>query len=214
MKKTNLIILLIIVASFVLAFYFYPQMPEQMASHWNTQGQVDDYMPKFWGSFLMPIICIGIFLLFILIPKIDPLKKNIAKFRIYFDWFIILIILFLFYIYSLAISWNLGCRFQMGKMMIPALALLFFYIGILLKHAKRNWFIGIRTPWTLSSDIVWQKTNELGSKLFKISAIIALAGILFNEYAMWLVLIPIIASALYLLIFSYLEYQNCKKDSP
>lgn len=211
MKKTNIIILLIIITSFVLAFCYYPQMPEQMASHWNIQSQVDDYMPKFWGLFLMPIICVVIFLLFLLIPKIDPLKKNIEKFRKYFDWFIILIILFLFYIYLLAIFWNLGYRFQMGQMLIPALAVLFFYIGILLKQAKRNWFIGIRTPWTLSSDIVWQKTHKLGSKLFKITGIIVLFGMFFPKYFIWFILIPTIAAVLYALIYSYFEYQKIKK---
>jgi len=211
MKKTTIIILLIILASFIIAIYMYPQMPDQMASHWNTQGQVDDHMSESWGLFLMPLISIGIFLLFLLIPKIDPLKKNVEKFRKYFDWFIVLIITFLFYIYLLSLFWNLGYEFDMGFMMIPAIAVLFYFIGIMLKHAKRNWFIGIRTPWTLSSDVVWDKTHQLGSKLFKISAIIALIGIFFNEYAIWIAIIPILVSVLYLLIYSYLEYQKVGK---
>ncbi len=211
MKKTNIIILLIILVSFALAFWFYPQMPDEMASHWNAQGQVDGYMSKCWGLFLMPLMSLGLFLLFLFIPKIDPLKRNIEKFRKYFDWFIVLIIAFLFYIYLLSISWNLGYKFDMGIMMIPAIAVLFYFIGIMLQHAKRNWFIGIRTPWTLSSDVVWKKTHQLGSKLFKISAIIALAGILFNEYAIWIAIIPILASVLYLLIYSYFAYQKVRK---
>ncbi len=211
MKKTTIIILLIILASFALAFYFYPQMPDKMASHWNAQGQVDDYMSKCWGLFLMPLISLGLFILFLLIPIIDPLKKNIEKFRKYFDWFIVLIIAFLFYIYLLTIFWNFGYKFDMGMMMIPAIAVLFYFIGIMLKHARRNWFIGIRTPWTLSNDIVWDKTHQLGSKLFKISAIIALFGMIFSKYAIWIAIIPILASVIYIIIYSYFAY---KKDSP
>ena len=94
MKKSYTIIILIILISFILGFYFYPRMPEQMASHWNVKGQVDDYMSKFWGLFLMPIISIAVLLLFVLIPKIDPLKRNIEKFRKYFDAFIVLIVIF------------------------------------------------------------------------------------------------------------------------
>ena len=210
MKKTTIIIIGIILISFIIAIYIYPQMPDQMASHWNIQGQVNDYLPKFWGLFLMPLISLGIFLLFLLIPKIDPLKKNIEKFRKYFDWFIVLIIVFLFYIFLLSLFWNLEYRFDMGIMIIPAIAVLFYFIGVILKHAKRNWFIGIRTPWTLSSDIVWDKTHQLGAKLFKASAIIALIGILFNEYAIWFTIIPIIVSVLYLLIYSYFAYQKVK----
>jgi len=208
MKKSNLIIILIILVSFAIGIYFYPQMPAEMASHWNFQGEVDDYMPKFWGLFVMPFVSLFLFLLFLIIPKIDPLKKNIEKFRKYFDWFIILIILFLSYIYLLAIFWNLGFEFNMGRMLMPALGILFFYIGILLKNAKRNWFIGIRTPWTLSSDSVWNKTHQLGSKLFKIAGIIAFLGVLFPGYVLWTVLIPILTASLYLIVYSYFEYQK------
>ena len=77
--------MLIILAFFIIAIYLYPQMPDEMASHWNFRGEVDDYLPKFWGLFLMPLIALGLLLLFLLIPKIDPLKANIEKFRKYFD---------------------------------------------------------------------------------------------------------------------------------
>jgi len=113
-------------------------MLAEMASHWNIEGEADDYMPRFWGLFLMPIVSLGLFLLFILIPRIDPLKENIRKFRKYFDFFIVLIMLFLFYIYLLSIFWNLGFRFNMGQLMVPALGILFYYCGILVENARRK----------------------------------------------------------------------------
>jgi len=207
-KKTNLIIISIIVLSFLSALYLYPQLPDRVASHWNAQGQIDGYMPKFWGVFLMPAITLAIFLLFLLIPIIDPLKKNIDKFRNYFNWLIILIVVFLLYVYSLTVFWNLGYRFNMTLFMTPAVGLLFFYIGVILKHAERNWFIGIRTPWTLSSDVVWKKTHQLGAKLFKVAGIIAILGIFFAENALWFAIIPAIASSLFLLVYSYFEHKK------
>jgi uncharacterized membrane protein len=208
MKKSTVIVLAIILISFIIAIYLYPQMPDKIASHWNAKGDADGYMPKFWGLFLMPLISVGLFLLFLLIPKIDPLKKNIEKFRKYFDNFIVLIFIFLFYIYLLTIFWNLDFRFNMTVMMIPALAVLFYYVGILTENAKRNWFIGIRTPWTLSNNIVWDKTHKLGGKLFKIAGIIALFGVLFHKYALLFVLVPVILVALYTIVYSYFEYQK------
>lgn len=207
-KKTNLIIISVIILSFLSAFYLYPKLPDRVASHWNSQGQVDDYLPKIWGVFLMPAITLAIFLLFLLIPRIDPLKKNIAKFRNYFNWLIILIVVFLLYVYSLTVFWNLGYRFNMTLLMTPAVGLLFFYIGVILKHAERNWFIGIRTPWTLSSDVVWKKTHQLGAKLFKVAGIIAILGIFFAENALWFAIIPAIASSLFLLVYSYFEHKK------
>ena len=208
MQKSHFLIIILILISFGIGAYFSPQMPEKMASHWNTKGEVDGYMSKFWGLFLMPIILLGLFLLYVLIPKIDPLKENIAKFRKYFDGFIVLITLFLFYIYLLSIAWNLGKRFNMGQMMMPALGMLFYYCGILTENAKRNWFIGIKTPWTLSSERVWDKTHKIGGKLFKAAGLIAFLGIFFPNYAFYFILVPALLVAFYTIIYSYFEYQK------
>lgn len=211
MKKTIIATLVIILISFIIGIYLYPIMPERIASHWNIQGQVDDYMSKFWGLFLMPLISVGVLLLFLLIPQIDPLKKNIQKFRKYFDLFILFFIVFLFYIYLLTIFWNLNFRFNMIRMMVPALGILFYYVGILVRNAKRNWSIGIRTPWTLSNEKVWAKTHKIGGALFKIAGVIVLLGTLFQKYAFFFI-IPVIIVVFYLLVYSYFEYQKQVKE--
>ena len=208
MKRSKIIILGIIILSFAVGIYFYPQMPENMASHWNIQGEVDAYMSRFWGLFLMPITSIGLLALFVLIPKIDPLKENIERFRKYFDGFMVLMIIFLFYIYLLTVFWNIGIRFNMGRLVIPALGILFYYVGILIENAKRNWFIGIRTPWTLSSEVVWDKTHKIGGKLFKLAGVVAFLGVAFPRHAIFFVIIPVISVAIYTLIYSYFEYQR------
>jgi len=211
MRGNQKVIIAIIVLSFLIGLFFYPYMPEKVASHWDEQGAVNGYMSKFWGVFLVPIISLGLVILFLLIPKIDPLKKNIDKFRNYFDWFIIIFLLFMLYIYMLTILWNLGARFNMFQLMIPAMGLLFFYLGLLMQKAKRNWFVGIRTPWTMSSDYVWEKTHKLGAKLYMLAGIIALLGILLPKIAIWLVLVPIILVSIYTVIYSYIIYKKEKK---
>lgn len=208
MRKNNIKIILIILISFIVGIYFYHLMPEKMASHWDIQGKVNGYTSKFWGLFLMPIISIGLFLLFILIPKIDPLKENIKKFENFFDSFVSVIILFLFFLYLLTVAWNFGFRFNFTQLLAPAFSFLFYYTGILIENAKRNWFIGIRTPWTLSSDKVWDETHRLGGKLFKITGAIVFLGIFFPTYAIFLLIFPIILVSLYLVFYSYFEYKK------
>ena len=208
MRKSEIIALGVILLSFIIGIYFYPQMPEKIASHWDAQGQVDGYISKFWGLFLMPLLSMMLFLLFIAIPKIDPLKHNIEKFRKYYDGFVVLIIVYLFYVYLLTIFWNIGIRFSMVQPLAPAMGILFYYIGILTENAKRNWFIGIRTPWTLSSEKVWEKTHKIGGKLFKIAGIITFIGVFFQRYALFFILVPIILVATYTIIYSYFEYQK------
>jgi uncharacterized membrane protein len=208
MRKSEIIVLAIILASFVIGIYVYTQLPETIATHWNAQGQVNGYMSKFWGLFLMPFISFVLFLLFIMIPKIDPLKQNIAKFRGYFDNFVVLVILFLFYIYLLSIFWNLGFTFNFVRALVPAFAILIFYTGILIEHTKRNWFIGIRTPWTMSSDKIWEKTHKVGGKLFKIVAIASLIGIFFEGLAFYLMLFLLFAGVIYVVAYSYFEFNR------
>jgi len=208
MRKSEIIIIGIVLISFAIGIYVFPEMPQKMASHWNSQGEVNGYMSKFWGIFLMPIISVGLFLLFVIIPRIDPYKSNIEKFRKYYDNFILLIIVFLFYIYLLTIFWNMNYRFNMITVLSPAFAILFYYSGVLIENAKMNYFIGIRTPWTLSSEKVWDKTHKIGGKLFKIAGIIAILGILFQSYAIFFILVPMLLSAIYSVIFSYIEYQK------
>ena len=211
MKKLVLAALLIVIISFIIGIASYNYLPDRLASHWGQNGNVNGYMPKFWALFLMPIISVGMFLLFYFLPKIDPLKKNYEKFRIYYESFILIIILFLFYIYLLTILWNFHIQFSMNIALIPALGFLFIYVGTIMKYLKRNWFIGIRTPWTISSEKVWDKTHKLGSILFKISGVITIIGIFFDDFILYFVLVPVIVSAVALFIYSYLEFRKEEK---
>jgi uncharacterized membrane protein len=199
-----------ILGATVSGLLFWDQLPEQIASHWNIHDQVDGYMPKFWGVFLMPLITLGMFLLFLVAPSIDPLKANIVQFRKAFNLFIVLIIAFMLYIHGLTLAWSLGyTNFKMSTSMLPALGLLFIFIGFMLRKAKRNFFIGIRTPWTLSNDHVWDKTHQLGAVLFTVSGVVALIGGFFGGMiAFWMFFVPLMSSTLFLVIYSYVLYRN------
>jgi uncharacterized membrane protein len=199
-----------IAAATLAGLLLWNRLPDPMASHWNVNDQVDGYMPKFWGVFMVPLITLGMFLLFLVIPVIDPLKANIAQFRAAFNLFIVLIVAFLLYIYGLSLAWNLRYTgFRMSGAMLPALGLLFIFIGFMLRQAKRNFFIGIRTPWTLSSDMVWNETHRVGAILFMISGVLALIGGLFGgTTAFWMLFAPIMGSTLFLLVYSYVLYRR------
>jgi len=207
MKKNEIVMVVLTVVAFVVAYLIYPALPERAASHWNAAGEVNGYMSRFWAVMILPLIMVIFSLMFILIPRIDPLKKNIAQFRKYFDWFVFFMMLFLVYIYALTIFWNFGWRFNFAVAITPAFAVLFYVCGIMVGKTKRNFFIGIRTPWTLSNDVVWDKTHRLGAKLFKIAAILSLVGIFFGKLAIYFVLFPVIAAALISLVYSYVVYQ-------
>jgi uncharacterized membrane protein len=208
-RTTLIIVITLIVASILAGLLLWNQLPEPMASHWGVNDQVDGYMSKFWGVFLMPVITLAMLLMFLVIPSIDPLKANIAQFRDYFNSFIALIVAFMVYIYGLTLVWNLGYTdFRMSAAMLPALGLLFIFVGVMVGKAKRNYFIGIRTPWTLSSDKVWDETHRVGGKLFIASGVLTLLGAFFPDYASWFVMVPILGTALFAMVYSYVLFQR------
>ena len=209
--RTTIIVVLVMIAAATLAgLLLWNRLPDLMASHWNVNDQVDGYISKFWGVFLLPLITLAMFALFLVVPAIDPMKANIAQFREAFNLFIILIIGFMVYLYGLTLAWNLGyTNFRMSGAMLPAIGLLFIFIGFMMRKARRNFFIGIRTPWTLSSDTVWNETHRVGAILFMISGTLAfIGGFLGGTTAFWMMFVPIIGSTIFLLVYSYVVYQR------
>lgn len=209
-RTTIIIVSIMIVLATLVGVALWPQLPDPMASHWDANDQVNGYMSKFWGVFLMPLMTAGLVLFFLAIPKIDPLRANIAAFRDAFNLFIVLFTGFMVYIYLLTLLWNMGYTgFNMSEAMLPALGVLFFFTGYLMRKAKRNFFIGIRTPWTLSSDRVWDETHRVGSVLFMIAGVLAFLGSFVGGVtAFWFIFVPIMVSVLVTLVYSYLLYQR------
>ena len=209
-KTTTIITLVLIGLALLAGAVLWTQLPEQMASHWDANDQVNGHISKFWGVLLMPLITLGMLALFLVLPGMDPLKANIAQFRETFNLFIVLIVAFMLYVHGLTLAWSLGYQdFKMSSAMLPFMGVLFIGVGYMLRKAKRNFFIGIRTPWTLSSDTVWDKTHQLGSVLFMASGVLAIIGGFFGGMAaFWLMFIPLIGSSLFLVVYSYVLYRG------
>jgi uncharacterized membrane protein len=209
-RNTVIVSLIIIVVAIALSAAVYPRLPAAMASHWGADDQVNGTISRFWGAFLVPLMSVGMLGLFLLIPMIDPMRANIASFRRIFNVFIVLLMAFMLYIHVLTLLWNLGVQtFRMSTALLPALGLIFILAGVMMRQSKRNFFIGIRTPWTLSSDEVWDQTHRIGGVLFVASGILALLGAFFpGPVAYWLVLAPVLASSVIAVIYSYVLWRR------
>ncbi|OGM94870.1 hypothetical protein A2524_00230 [Candidatus Wolfebacteria bacterium RIFOXYD12_FULL_48_21] len=202
---------IVIGLTWVTAIVLYDGMPARMATHWNAAGVADGYAGKAFALFLIPAIMLLVQGLFVLIPKIDPLRKNIEAFREQFEGFALLLSVFMAYLFVLIMLWSKGALFSMTVALMPAFASMFYGMGSLLKGIKRNWFVGIRTPWTMSSDVVWDKTHALGSRLFKVSGVVILAGVVLPQYAVWFMVGPILASTLISVVYSYRVFKKENK---
>ncbi len=215
MKTRNIVIGIIVVGLILLAgsYVLGQSMGPRLATHWNAEGEADGYGSSFTALYLLPLMAIGFSLLLAAIPSIDPLKVNVEKFRSEYNLFIMGFAGFMYYLHGLTMAWNLGLNFSMNAMLAPAFGLFFILTGMILRKAKRNFFIGIKTPWTLSNDVVWDKTHQLGGKLFIGSGILTLACIIYPLATPFVLLVTAVGSALITMVYSYLEFRKIERSN-
>jgi uncharacterized membrane protein len=181
--KTELIPGIITAASLLFGIYFYIHFPQVVVGHWNFVGEPNGYLSKFWGAFALPLVIIGVYFLFFILPILDPLQERYTSFSKAYQFIRNAVLIALFIIFITGGAYNLGYPVKIGMVVPVVIGLMLLAVGNHLGQIKPNWFVGIRTPWTLSSERVWNKTHKIGGRMF------ILFGIL-------LVIIPFLPQAL------------------
>ncbi|MDP2812629.1 MAG: SdpI family protein [bacterium] len=173
-KLFDLLSLLLVMVVILSAFYFHYQLPEYIINHWNAFGQADGYGKRDNFLIFISLFMVGFYLLFKYIPKIDPKKKNYVEFANVYNIFKLALFVFFTAMFFITIFVNMRLDYLLPVNRIVAWlsGLFFIVIGVLMKHIKQNWFMGIRTPWTLSNEIVWDKTHAFGGKVFVIAGML------------------------------------------
>jgi uncharacterized membrane protein len=199
--RADIISLVFIVAAITVAAFLYPGLPEMIPTHWNAQGEVDGYMRKPGGVLIMPAAAMFTYVIMKLIPVISPKGFRTEKFSDLIGVLQVTLVGFMSIVAILVLLEARGLNVRINEMIIAGVGLLFVIIGNYLGKVRKNFFIGIRTPWTLASDEVWNRTHRIGGKLFIMSGIIIWIGALLRLPLTWtvgvavgLVLIPFVYS--------------------
>ena len=213
-KKTDIISVLVVVATLVHLIVVYPSLPAEVVTNWGFNGHVD-YGSKstlwiLWGTtaFMVP--------LFWVIPKIDPKGKSYAKIEGFYQGFRMVMVLFMASIMEFVIfSVNDPYRFDIIRFSAVAMGLLFIFVGNYMPKCKQSFTLGIKTMWTLSDERVWNKTHRLGGILFVISGLAVLvAGLFFSEKVIAAVTVVFLLSTLIAtMVYSYILYRKYNKDN-
>ena len=212
-KHWNYLSWLVILITIFASAYFYDKLPDQVVTHWNASGEPDDWGSKDFITFFIPGLLVGMYLLFQWLPKLDPKKANYAKFFNIYKIFQFVIIAFLSFMYFITTLYNIGWKIDIGATISIVVGLMMVIFGSNMKKIKTNWFIGIRTPWTLSSEVVWKKTHEFAAKIFVFGGLLfIIISFLPAEWFMWL-LILIILVLLSPAVYSYFIFRDIKEKS-
>ena len=202
--------LLIVIAAFAASAIVYPRLPEMVPTHWNgMDAQPNGWSSRVVGAWLTPVLLLGIWALVRVLPAIDPRGANYAKFGGAFEAIIDSVMLFLLGMHIVLLRAALGYPVQMERIVPLGVGLLLIVIGNLLPRARPNWFVGIRTPWTLSSDRVWEKTHRFGGRLFVVAGfLIAIAALFWVQWVHVVLITTIVLATAAVLIYSYLEWRR------
>jgi uncharacterized membrane protein len=209
----QLISLALIAAAFAFTAAVYDRLPERIPTHWNWKGEVDGWMPRTWGVFVIPLITTIIWGVFLVLPRISPKEFPITPFIAAYEWMSVGLVAFMVYMNALVLLVGLGYPVPMTPAVLAGMGGLFILIGGVLGKTTRNCFVGIRTAWTFANDEVWERTHRLGGKVFMAAgAATIVAGLLPN--GMWLILVALAAAVLIPVVYSYYLYRNLGLNEP
>jgi uncharacterized membrane protein len=205
-KELPLLLLSALPAAF-LAF-IWASLPAEVPLHWGIDGEINRYGSKM-ELILMGIIPIFLYALFLLVPLIDP-KKRIAAmgnkfFTIRLITAVFIAVLFTFIIYSVKEE-----SLANPNYLFMIIGAFFVLLGNYFKTIKPNYFVGIRTPWTLENETIWKSTHKFAGKLWVAGGLLIIFScFIFNEQTALIVFIIITAIiTLIPVAHSYLQFKN------
>ncbi len=160
---------LFIAAMFAYSLWLYPSLLDRVPTHWNWKGEVDGWSSKPFGAFFLPGMTAGLWLLFLALPWLSPRGFKIEPFRATYNILVVMVLALMAYIHFVALQAALQPNMDMARALIGGIFALFGGIGVLLGRVKRNFWVGVRTPWTLASDAVWDSTHRLAARLYSLT---------------------------------------------
>lgn len=201
--------LLIVAGMAVYSLLVLPALPAEIPIQWNLSGEADSTMAKALGAFLMVFVGIGVWLLFVGLPRMDPRRSRYAEFKESYWLLCNLVLLFLAAAHVLVLGLGLGWDVDPVQAMLVGLGLLFVGIGPLLPRFSPNRWAGIRTPWTLSNDTVWRRTHRVGGYICAFSGLlIVTAGFLPHPTRLWVSAAAFLAMVMIPAVYSYLVWRE------
>lgn len=210
--KQDWLILMLIILGFALGAYFYPTLPDRVPIHWNASGEINGYGSKLFGAFGLPSINLGTYLMYLALPYIDPKKKNYANFQSTYQFLKYLLIVFFLGLEVMTLLIATGVVVNRPVFIQIMISLLFILLGNVMGRVKHNYFIGIKTPWTLANEGVWRKTHRLAAPLWVIGGIVNILlnfiGINLNGLG-FVIIIAVIS--IVPIVYSYFAYQEIVK---
>jgi len=180
-STTQVICFALVVLAACYAVWLYPSLPELVPTHWNAAGKVDGYGPRRTAAFMVPGMMVIFWALLAVLPVVSPRKFKVESFRGTWNLVVVLLMVMFAFIHVAMLQGAMHPKVDVGRFLIAGLCLFLGAIGLLMPRVKRNFWMGVRTPWTLASEEVWAATHKLAGWTMGLGgllgAILVLAGL-------------------------------------
>jgi uncharacterized membrane protein len=199
----------LLTAPFVVLAIYWNDLPAQVPIHWNFRGQIDGWATKTPGIFIIPLTALGMTALLRVLPWFDPRLRRIlcdeSVMPAVLPIIRLALLLLLDTIFFVQIAVSLGRTIPGGRIIVSAVLLFFMVLGNYLGNVRPNYFVGVRTPWTLENPETWQATHRLGGHLMFFGALILLVGqfLLSERIFGWLLVASILLFAAWGIVYSW-----------
>jgi len=188
----------------------YPKLPDVVPMHWDAQGHVNGWGPK-WSLFLTGPGTMTLFvLLFACLPWLSPKKFEVDSFRSTYLYIMIVVVSMIAYCHILILFSALGLVLDVSRAVIAGVCLLIALLGNVLGKVRRNFYVGIRTPWTIADERVWNATHRVAAKAFFVGGLLGFFAVLLRA-PFWLPFAIIVAAALGPVIYSLAFYKQLER---
>lgn len=198
-----------IVATLVVTALLYPHLPDQIPKHWNFKGEIDHYGSR-QGVFMLPGVMAGVLLLFAVLPWLSPKRFEVDTFRSTYLYIMVLAVALLAYLQALLLWAAFSRPLNMPRSLMGALFFFLILVGNVLGKVKRNFYIGVRTPWALASEKVWYATHRFAAKAFVAAGFLGLLSVIIGTPPAVGISI-LIAAALAAVIYSLVYYKRLER---
>ncbi|MFZ0731612.1 MAG: SdpI family protein [Candidatus Sulfotelmatobacter sp.] len=197
----------VILATLAGILVAYPQLPVAVPIHWNIHGQVNGWAPK-WALFLYgPGMMLALVGLFAALPWLSPKRFEVDSFRPTYLYIMIVTLAMFAYIQILTLLAALGLALDVGPAIEGGVCLLIALLGNVLGKVRRNFYVGVRTPWTIANERVWNATHRLAAKTFFAAGLLGFTAVLVRA-PFWLPLTAILIGAFIPVIYSLIFYKQ------
>jgi len=189
----------------------YSRMPERVPTHWNIYGVADGFGPRWELAFGVPVVLAGVMVLLALLPLMGPFRANFERFRVVYGRVCVTIAAAMVAIHVVVVLKGAGRAIDIGAAMAVILGVLFAVLGNWMGKLRRNMYIGIRTPWTIANDVVWERTHRIGGRIMMAcGVVIVAAGLMGLSDTMCFVVVMSSVGVLVLwsIVYSYVIYRR------